>query len=214
MTGDCYHCGEEGHAGNKCPNREYMNVLDVPNLSDESIYRIYREAVANFEDGAIFVELGSFAGGSACYLADLIERSRKKITLYCVDLWNNMIFINVEGSIFHEFWDNVYNCGFEQIIRPIQADSARAAALFENNTVDFVYVDGDHSYKGCERDIVSWLPKLKADGWIGGHDYNQEVEKVVEDIFPEKPLIYPEGARSFLFKEIRSLNREVIKHAL
>jgi len=214
MTGDCYHCGEHGHAGNKCHNREYIDAAAVPSLSDESLFRIYREAVANFKDGAVFVELGSFAGASACFMAEQIEQSGKDITLYCVDLWNNMIFVNVEGSIFHEFWTNVYNCGFEQIVRPIQADSALAAGLFGNGSVDFVYVDGDHSYKGCWRDIVAWLPKLKKDGWMGGHDYNQEVEKVVKDIFIDPPLVYPEGARSFLYKEIRGLNREVIKHAL
>jgi len=209
MTGDCYHCGQRGHRGDLCPNREYKPVSKVHSQADESIFRIYREAVEHFGDGAVFVELGNFQGGSACYMAELIKNSGKDITLYCVDLWENMIDINVEGSIFFEFWNNVYNCGFEQIIKPIQADSSRAAALFEDGSVDFVYIDGDHSYKGAARDILAWLPKLKADGWMGGHDYNQEVEKVVADVFPEKPLVYPEGAKSFLFKEIKSLNRGV-----
>ena len=32
----------------------------------------------------------------------------------------------------------------------------------------------DHSYEGCEADIVIWTPKIRHDGWLCGHDYGNE----------------------------------------
>lgn len=38
--------------------------------------------------------------------------------------------------------------------------------------VDFVWVDGDHSFSQVERDIENYLPLVKKGGIFGGHDYH------------------------------------------
>jgi hypothetical protein len=40
-----------------------------------------------------------------------------------------------------------------------------------DNTYDFVYIDGSHLYHDVKRDLNDWLPKLKDNGIICGHDY-------------------------------------------
>jgi cephalosporin hydroxylase len=44
---------------------------------------------------------------------------------------------------------------------------------FEDNSIDFIYIDADHTYESVNRDLKLYLPKLKPNGWIGGHDYNK-----------------------------------------
>lgn len=39
--------------------------------------------------------------------------------------------------------------------------------------VDLVYVDGDHTYKGCKGDIAAWMPHLKDGGLMIVHDYGK-----------------------------------------
>lgn len=46
-----------------------------------------------------------------------------------------------------------------------------AAALFEDNSLDFIYVDADHKYEAVKADIATWYPKLKPGGILCGHDY-------------------------------------------
>ncbi len=51
------------------------------------------------------------------------------------------------------------------------ADSVDAARDIKDGSLDLVFIDADHSYEGCKRDIATWLPKVRAGGWLGGHDY-------------------------------------------
>jgi hypothetical protein len=49
--------------------------------------------------------------------------------------------------------------------------SEDAAALVEPGSLDFVFLDGDHSYEGTTADIAAWLPAVKPGGLLCGHDY-------------------------------------------
>ncbi len=53
----------------------------------------------------------------------------------------------------------------------LRMDSVAAANTFPDRSLDFVYLDGDHSLAGCTRDIVAWAPKVKVGGILAGHDY-------------------------------------------
>jgi Methyltransferase domain len=53
----------------------------------------------------------------------------------------------------------------------LRMDSVAAAAWFDDRSLDFVYLDGDHSLAGCTRDIAAWAPKVKVGGILAGHDY-------------------------------------------
>src|SRR5690606_24414 len=53
----------------------------------------------------------------------------------------------------------------------VRRPSVDAAADYQDASIDFAYLDGDHSYEGCLADIRAWWPKVRPGGWIGGHDY-------------------------------------------
>jgi len=50
--------------------------------------------------------------------------------------------------------------------------SEEAVKLFDDNSLDFVYIDGCHEYKFVKQDLKLWLPKVKRGGILGGHDYS------------------------------------------
>lgn len=55
----------------------------------------------------------------------------------------------------------------------IWKDSPDAARQFEDNSMDFVFLDADHSYHAVKTDIAAWWPKVKMGGWLCGHDYHK-----------------------------------------
>ena len=57
------------------------------------------------------------------------------------------------------------NC---EIIRSYSMD---ALSKFENNSLDFVYIDGDHRFRYIAEDITEWTNKVKKGGVVSGHDY-------------------------------------------
>jgi len=49
--------------------------------------------------------------------------------------------------------------------------SADAAIFFGSGQLDWIYVDGMHTAAAAYEDLVTYAPKIKADGFIAGHDY-------------------------------------------
>lgn len=68
----------------------------------------------------------------------------------------------------------------------LRMDSLEAASQFEPRSLDFVYIDADHSYEGCRRDIVAWASLVKSGGILAGHDYYNsppfEVRRAVAEV--------------------------------
>jgi len=62
-----------------------------------------------------------------------------------------------------------------------------AAPNVKDESLDFVFIDADHSYEHCIEDIRDWTPKVKSGGMVSGHDYNHPdfpgVAKAVHEYF-------------------------------
>ena len=50
-------------------------------------------------------------------------------------------------------------------------DSSEIAATFSDASLDFVYIDDNHTESGVTKSIDAWWPKVKIGGVFGGHDY-------------------------------------------
>jgi predicted O-methyltransferase YrrM len=43
---------------------------------------------------------------------------------------------------------------------------------FEDGSLDYIFIDGDHSYEGALRDCELFFPKIKSGGIFAGHDWS------------------------------------------
>lgn len=57
-----------------------------------------------------------------------------------------------------------------EIIREFSVD---AADHFCEQSLDFVYIDGDHRYNQNKQDIELWWPKVRRHGILSGHDFRE-----------------------------------------
>tara|TARA_Y100000114_G_C11729596_1_gene312822 strand:+ start:190 stop:933 length:744 start_codon:yes stop_codon:yes gene_type:complete len=60
----------------------------------------------------------------------------------------------------------------------IKAYAEQVVDNFPDKYFDFIYVDGDHSYEGCKKDLFMWYPKLKFGGFLGGHDFTNNLSSM------------------------------------
>jgi len=58
-----------------------------------------------------------------------------------------------------------------------KAFSVEAAQSIPDQALDFVFIDGDHSYLGVRSDLEAWFPKVRAGGILAGHDYGHRRDR-------------------------------------
>ena len=90
-------------------------------------------------------------------------------------------------------------------VRAIVEDFSDRAVLMEMTTheaakhcpdrsCEFVFIDADHSDASVTQDIEDWKPKVRAGGWLGGHDYNKHFPGVISAVnraFGKKVQTWP-----------------------
>ena len=57
----------------------------------------------------------------------------------------------------------------------IQERSERTARLFDDGSLDWIYLDANHEYSHVLQDLAAWVPKVKAGGVVAGHDFLDNV---------------------------------------
>lgn len=144
---------------------------------------LYADMIERFGDNSHFVELGGFKGKSTAYMAVEIINSGKNIKFDCVDL-----FVDCPQGTGEEikaaFFTNIEPV--KDIITITIKDSVEAAGCYRDASLEFVFIDADHTYEGVKRDIQAWLPKIKSGGILAGHDFRWEgVGRAVRELLPK-----------------------------
>jgi len=50
--------------------------------------------------------------------------------------------------------------------------------IFQDKSIDFIYVDARHDFCGVYEDLSLYFPKLKCNGIMAGHDYHTAEEVI------------------------------------
>jgi len=72
-----------------------------------------------------------------------------------------------------------------------KARSLELAPTICDASLDFVYIDALHDYDNVLADIRAWSPKVRAEAFIGGHDYDlPDVRKAIADSLGVEPHLF------------------------
>ena len=169
---------------------------------------LYQQMVRRFPAGH-FVEVGSWLGKSAAFMAVEIQRSGKRILFDCVDTFKgspgekvhaNANRINVKGQCINNlrpFWSTKNNLfpttRKGNMLKIVIGSSPGIAAKYADKSLDFVFIDASHDEKSVRCDITGWLPKIKSGGVLAGHDYSSKsfpgVRRAVDSMLPQRKLV-------------------------
>ena len=174
---------------------------DVPGWINDAEF-VYPEMVKQAQDGDHFVEIGTLLGQSTTHMAQLIKDSGKDIKFDAIDLfwpiehvvrnWKNSghpkEFYKYLSILLTEFDlrapDIVKHplsvLRVQDLVNLITCDEKYAHRLYDDNSLKFVWVDGDHGKDVVYNDLVNFWPKIKNGGTIGGDDIHYE--EVLNDV--------------------------------
>jgi predicted O-methyltransferase YrrM len=113
----------------------------------------------------IGVEVGTYKGGYAKVLCD----SNPNLHLTCVDPWR------AYGKWSQEHEDAMYAIAVETLkgcnVTFLRKPSLEALSDFEDESLDFVFIDGDHMFDAVIQDIIHWTHKVRKEGIVLVNDY-------------------------------------------
>jgi len=117
------------------------------------------------------LEVGSYLGGTFYLLCKFSQPDGHKISIdypYYDTQEKEMEAKNVHGKM----------KSFAENVTIIQEDSHSEKALqklkdtLNGEQLDFLFIDGDHTYKGVKQDFEMYSPFVKKGGYVGFHDIN------------------------------------------
>jgi cephalosporin hydroxylase len=158
-----------------------------------SFPNLYTNIVKLVPNNSHFVEVGTWYGRSAAYMAVEIVNSNKNIKFDCVDTWigsdeeaHKKEIDVINNTLYDSFLKNIEPV--KDYINPIRMDSIKASFLYPDNSLDFVFIDASHDYENVKKDLEAWYPKVKSGGIFAGHDYVDVWKGVIQavDEFLEK----------------------------
>lgn len=149
------------------------------------------------DEPVVGVEVGVWVGDTA----KRVLEARPLATHYMVDAWTkpaeDSTYVKTPDTIAkreQKYFDECY----EKTVAAVSKYGERAVIIrewswdavkrFEDGSLDFAFIDSDHSYEGVLGEIKRWLPKVKTTGFIGGHDFGNlprfpGVELAVREVF-------------------------------
>ena len=169
----------------------------------QTLIKLIKDTIGEPEVGA---EIGVYKGITSKALLETFPN----LELIMVDPWKEW----VEGDSYHkhrrtgkltqEEWNEIYNTALDNVkpytfVDDLRARIYRGTSLetiryYENRSLDFAFLDGDHTEKMVDQDIELLLPKVRKGGLLVFHDYGghyRGVKKAVNKVFGIQDLILP-----------------------
>jgi predicted O-methyltransferase YrrM len=163
------------------PKTRLAQLARLEGLVDEEVGVRLAELASEVEAGCI-VEIGSYKGKSACYLAEGAKRG-KGAHVYCVDAWHlagntNGRFGYAEADTLMAFHRQVGKMGFGDRITAVVGFSCQVASEWSRGPVGLLFIDGSHTFEGVSSDYLAWKRHL-APGAVVVFDDHQGPSKGV-----------------------------------
>lgn len=173
-----------------------LGLLQHTSLEAETLWRLWSQV----PPGGQILEVGTWLGSSLW--GAVMATHQRGVTVWAVDSWEGSTDFpggaSEQAARWRAFLQNMADSGLERFTRIVKLRSAEAAALFDDASLDLVFIDGDHSEAAVRADISAWLPKVKSGGVLCGHDYGDHfpgLTRAVDELFGTRAAVSPGSYR-------------------
>jgi hypothetical protein len=189
-----------------------MNIISFEDKEALPLVEYWkRDKIANFQmvhlintvKDPVYVETGVFRGRSISFILQACPNIKEA---WGVDFWKTNVDsfdkaggrsysqrqmkMNMEESIY-----KISSSGFKNKVKLIREDVAVAVSYFEDNSIDFLFLDHYLNEKDVEECLPMWYNKVKIGGYFAGHDWvYREVQNAVHDFRTQYDIQSPLSA--------------------
>jgi hypothetical protein len=116
-------------------------------------------------------------------------------TYYMVDPWRNLEDWNKPANTSDDEFERIFREAMERTGAHedkrvvLRGTTTEVIDHVPDASVDFAYIDGDHTLRGITIDLIRVFPKVRAGGWIGGDDFTPSIWQHADEYEPT--LVFP-----------------------
>jgi len=154
-----------------------MNINDTELLEiasgSTSRFELWRK-VLNATNSKTLVEVGVWKGDFA---KEVLEQCANIEKYYMIDPWATLPDWNKPFNVDARTFDDVYAEAMKKIefasekVVVLRGKTKEVIEKIPDESLDFAYIDGDHTLRGITIDLIKLLPKMKNGGLIAGDDF-------------------------------------------
>jgi hypothetical protein len=145
----------------------------------------------------IIAEIGvAFGGHLEKIMSDTATEKAYAIDPYFLYESSTDSFSYQEINYTQADYDNLFKFASERLkkfgnkVDFLRESSTDASKKIDDNYLDLVFIDAEHTFDALRKDIEAWFPKVKNGGIVSGHDYNHgnfpDVKRLVDEWCEEK----------------------------
>lgn len=156
-------------------NSTKSHNLNTHQIKNMKVFNNSRAAMLELiGDEISFLEIGVAAGDTSEFLC----LNKKIVDVYLVDPYNNIDFYGIRHSSNPRYTPNTHaNFVYERISNLVSGHvtilegKSEDLLPIEGLELDYIYIDGNHSYESVKLDLKNSVKMIKRDGIIGIDDY-------------------------------------------
>ncbi len=134
------------------------------------------------------VEIGSWQGRSSTFLARAVKESSNG-KFYAIDHFAGNIgkeeFYAIDGSMStlkENFNENIAKFGLTNVVNLLDMANTKAVGKIKDKTIRFLFIDGDHTKQGVQKDIELFFPLLTKGSIVVFDDYFEGFPGLIEAV--------------------------------
>lgn len=120
-------------------------------------------------------KVGAEVGVESGRYSKILCEANPGVKLYCIDAWE--AYRGYRDHVSQDKLDGLMADARARTapydVELIKGYSMDVVKQFEDNSLDFVYIDANHDFQNVTNDIVEWNKKVRKGGIIAGHDYRR-----------------------------------------
>lgn len=148
-----------------CPRSDQIPPVRIKGFKRGHLAHLFAEL--GYKHGA---EIGVAEGKFSLFICQANPSLERH---WCIDLWDTYYRGNTKLKN-REMQDDAYAQAVNNLkdypVEFIRESSATAHRHIKDESLDYIYIDGDHSFDYVILDLIFWSRKVKPGGIVSGHD--------------------------------------------
>ena len=166
-------------------------ILIIASNESTNRFELWQNILNKLEN-SVFCEVGVWKGDFAKHILDNVQDIKSYIF---IDPWKNLPNWNKPANVSDEAFNIIRkeafskNKNYLKLIKEYRMTTKEAVKQIDKNSIDFAYIDGDHTLRGITIDLTQILTLVRFNGLIGGDDLAKNIWQHPDNFDPT--LIFP-----------------------